>query len=187
MSNAESTARPLPDGVRIVPLVRHEDERGSLVELYRQEWLGDMADSVQWNHVVSRPGVLRGIHVHHTHWDYLYMAQGGMELALVDVRRDSPDFLDTAVVHLDAGTPQAVIVPPGVAHGFWFPEPAILVYGVSHTWNPADELGCRWDDPALDLAWSVREPRLSQRDAGAGSLQAMISAYEALGRPANHA
>ena len=165
----------LPKGVRLVSLKSHRDDRGSLVELYRREWLGEANETVQWNHVISSPNVLRGIHVHHTHWDYLYMVQGTMELALVDIREGDEGI--GQLVTLDAAKPQGVIIPPGVAHGFYFPKDAILVYGVSHYWNIDDELGCLWNDPALNIPWQFDDPKLSRRDRTAGSFAQMVQDF----------
>jgi dTDP-4-dehydrorhamnose 3,5-epimerase len=72
---------------------------------------------------------------------------------------------------------QAAFVPTGVAHGFYFPEPASLCYSVSHYWNMTDEIGCRWDDPALGLNWDVRNPELSPRDTTAGTAKAMTDEF----------
>lgn len=168
----------LPPGVRFIPLKNRDDERGSLVELYRAEWNDQAEPAVQWNHVISRPNVLRGIHVHHTHWDYLYIAHGSMELALIDIRRQSPRFGMAQVEKLQAEQPYSVLIPPGVAHGFYFTDAAVLIYGVSHCWNPDDELGCRWNDEVLEIPWKVTTPTLSNRDQTAGSFKQMVEDYE---------
>jgi len=60
-----------------------------------------------------------------------------------------------------------------VAHGFYFPEAACLVYSVSHYFDGADEFGCRWDDPDLAVAWPCQDPLLSPRDRTAGSYDEM--------------
>jgi dTDP-4-dehydrorhamnose 3,5-epimerase len=107
------------------------------------------------------------------------MVQGGMELALVDVRRDSPDFKMARVLRLHSERPRGVIIPPGVAHGFYFAEAAVLVYGVSNYWDKEDELGCQWNDAQLEIPWQAGEPSLSERDEQAGSFEEMIREYEA--------
>ena len=68
---------------------------------------------------------------------------------------------------------EAIRIPPGVAHGFYFTRTLLHLYGVSHYWNLADELGCHSADPK-PLDWPVREPHLSQRDASAGSLRELV-------------
>mgnify|MGYP003939067931 CR=1 FL=1 len=85
-------------------------------------------------------------------------------------------------VELDASAPAALVIPVGVAHGFYFHEPSIHVYAVSHEFDPADELGCRWDDSELDIAWPCADPLLSQRDQGLGPLTELRAVWH--GEPA---
>ena len=59
---------PIPEGVRLVGLQDHADERGVFRELYRDAWAA-AATPVQWNMAWSKPNVLRGVHVHIDHFD----------------------------------------------------------------------------------------------------------------------
>lgn len=154
----------LPDGVELRDLTPHSDDRGVFTELYREEW-GVGTEPVQWNAVRSEPGVLRGVHVHPVHDDYLTVAHGRVRFGLCDLRPESPTHMLAATVEISAEQPRSLMIPHGVAHGFYFVERSIHVYAVSHYWNLADELGCRWDDPALGIAWGDANPRISHRDA----------------------
>ena len=159
----------LPSGVAIVPLTLHHDDRGVFTELYRASWETGIAP-MQWNGVRSEPNVLRGVHVHRRHVDYLTLVAGRATIGLHDLRPGSPsDGLGTCI-ELDAAAPSALVIPVGVAHGFYFHEPSIHVYAVSHEFDPADELGCRWDDPALAIEWPCVSPHISSRDRDLGSL-----------------
>lgn len=162
----------LPAKVAVRALVPHGDDRGVFTELFRDEWNTGMSP-VQWNAVHSAQGVLRGVHVHVVHADYLTLVAGRMLLALHDMRPESPTAGLGAMLVLDAATPQAVLVPPGVCHGFYFPVPSTLVYSVSAYWNAFDELGCRFDDAAFDFDWPERQPSLSPRDRDAGTYAEM--------------
>lgn len=162
-----SEARSI-DGLLVIELRSHDDERGALVEFSRQRWTPN-EEWVQWNAVRSETGVLRGVHCHVTHSDYITMGVGSMVLGLRDLRPDSPTRHRSQVIQIRAGS-LAVVIPPGVAHGFYFPEPSLTIYGVTHEWSTADELGCRWDDPALGLDWPCSNPLLSARDRVAGTL-----------------
>ena len=39
-----------------------------------------------------------------------------------------------------------------------------ITYLVDQYYNPADELGVAWDDPALQVVWPSGNPELSERD-----------------------
>lgn len=170
-------APTLPGGVHLTELEPHPDERGTFTEVFRAEWdTGIMP--VQWNVVRSEARVLRGVHVHIRHSDYLSVIEGRASIGLVDLRRGSPSERRAAMVELSAETPLALTIPPGVAHGFYFHVPSIHLYSVSRYWDLSDELGCHWSDPGLALNWADREPMLSARDAGAGSLEQLLTAVE---------
>jgi dTDP-4-dehydrorhamnose 3,5-epimerase len=153
----------LPAGVVLRRLTVHADPRGSLKEIYRQEW--GPCDAVQFNCVVSAPNVLRGVHVHVEHTDHVVMVTGGMLLGLHDMRPWSPDFRRSCMRQLEAAEPVAVAIPPGVAHGFYFASPSMLVYGTSTYWDTDDELACSWNAPELGFSWPTQNPLLSERDS----------------------
>ncbi len=151
------------DGVRLIELEPHHDERGTFLELHRLEWETGVAP-VQWNAVRSEPGVLRGVHVHPRHDDYLLIHSGSATVGLADLRPGSETEGMRLCVTLDGDEPRAIVIPHGVAHGFMFREPSLHIYAVSHYWDTADELGVRWDDPDLAIPWPQADPLLSERD-----------------------
>jgi dTDP-4-dehydrorhamnose 3,5-epimerase len=165
----------LPSGVERLTLTPHRDERGVFTELFRRSWNLDVAPA-QWNVVSSAANVLRGVHAHWRHADYLHLAHGRATVGLHDLRVDTPSTGVGTTVELRGDQPEALVIPTGVAHGFYFHEPSIHVYAVSHEWDPADELGCRWDDPELELEWPCRDPLLSERDLALGSLMTLRDA-----------
>ncbi len=165
----------LPQGVQLRSLASHHDERGDLTEIFRAQWDTGMTP-VQWNLVNSQAGVLRGVHLHLKHVDYLLMAAGRMLVGLRDLRRGSVTEGQTALVELNSAHQAALTIPPGVAHGFYFPEAALHFYAVSAYWDPTDELGCHWADAALEIPWPMTEAIVSPRDAGLPSLKDLFAA-----------
>jgi len=68
------------------------------------------------------------------------------------------------VLGLGDDNEQGVYVPPGVGHGFAALTDLTLTYLVDGYYDPDDELGVAWDDPALGIDWGVAQPILSNRD-----------------------
>ncbi|MBA2347145.1 MAG: dTDP-4-dehydrorhamnose 3,5-epimerase family protein [Solirubrobacterales bacterium] len=153
----------LPPGVELVNLPM---DPGSL-ELHDRR-RDPPVRPVQWNAVRSRTGVLRGVHCHGRHADLLCVVRGAMQLGLADLRAGTDH--RPLCVEMSGDRPQMVAIPPGVAHGFLFLEDSLHVYAVDHTWDPADEAGCRWDDPVLAMPWGLQPERVSSRDLGLGTL-----------------
>jgi len=169
----------MPNGVTRVPLKMHHDDRGCLSEFFRANWESVFAP-VQWNAVASHARVLRGVHVHQEHRDYLVVLQGELLLGLCDLRRNSPSYRQAAIRSLRGEERAAWIIPPGVAHGFYFPVATAYVYGLSEYWNLEDELGCRWNDAGLGLDWPVTDPLLSERDRRAPPLAELMKTLDQL-------
>jgi dTDP-4-dehydrorhamnose 3,5-epimerase len=153
----------LPHRCKLIPLAMNQDSRGVLTELFRDEWLLNITP-VQWNYVQSAANVLRGVHVHRKHADYLIVTQGILILGLCDLREHSPTYKQANVLSLSGENIEGIVIPPGVAHGFYFPEPAQHIYAVNSYWNLDDELGCLWNDASLGIAWPAMNPLISERD-----------------------
>jgi len=158
-------------GVRLIPLVPHDDARGSLTETYRRQWLPEGRKVVQANLSRSNPGVLRGLHWHRRQADYWCVLSGTAVVALVDLREDSQTRLATFQRRIDTAEERVgIAIPPGVAHGFYAESEVLLLYLVDSYYSGEDEFGLAWDDPALGLTWPSPTPVLSARDRANPSL-----------------
>jgi dTDP-4-dehydrorhamnose 3,5-epimerase len=175
----ELLAMRLPDGVALLPLTMNRDSRGSFTELFRVEWDTGLSP-VQWNAVNSEPGTLRGVHLHIRHDDYLTVLKGRACVGLRDLRRDSPTEGLSVLVELTEDPLTALLIPHGVAHGFYFPEPSLHLYAVTKYWDVDDELACHWADPDLGISWPAEPTNVSERDATAQSLAELLDELEPL-------
>ena len=158
-------------GVTSIPLEPHPDDRGSFTEVFRRSW-DARPDPQQWNLMNSKPRVLRGMHVHLVHTDVCILLAGRSLMALRDFRHESPTFRAAEIVDMKAGA-EAWVLPPGVGHAFYSLADSSLLIGVSHYWNTDDELGCRWDDPAIGIDWPDPDPLISERDRDASTVAAL--------------
>ncbi len=156
-------------GVVVVEPDVHGDERGYFVETYRREWFPQGREMVQGNRGDRQQGAVVGLHYHLHQADYWYVPNGTARVVLHDLRTGSPT--DGATMTLDLGVQAdgtkshaGVFIPPGVAHGFAALSDMTITYLVDSYYNPADELGVAWDDPAVEADWGISDPVLSARD-----------------------
>jgi dTDP-4-dehydrorhamnose 3,5-epimerase len=165
MHMAEIVASTIIPGVKLARFKRLSDERGHFVETFRKEWFPERNwDIVQGNRSDSIPGVLRGLHYHHQQVDYWQVAAGSIRAGLADLRRGSPSFGAVQTFDLDAHSFTGLLIPVGVAHGFYAQTQATLLYLVDNYYTGQDEFGVAWDDPDLAIEWGVDTPLLSGRD-----------------------
>ena len=128
------TDRLLVDVSKIIPDVVwtihrvNRDERGSLTEAFRtseaREVRGFHIEQV--NVSVNEARVMRGMHVHQHQFDYWYVADGFMQVAVSKGKANETRILSPG---------HGVIIPPETHHGFLTLTPAILIYGVSREFD----------------------------------------------------
>ena len=158
-------------GVLIIEPKVFSDARGFFVETYQRERyqsMGMTAEFVQDNLSFSTRGVLRGMHCQNPHAQgkLVQVLQGEVWDVAVDIRRDSPYFGQWTAGTLSSATKNQFYLPPGFAHGFCvLSETALFAYKCTDAYYPGDEVGFRWDDPDVGIAWPIREPILSEKDA----------------------
>jgi dTDP-4-dehydrorhamnose 3,5-epimerase len=159
----------IPEVVIIEPDV-HRDARGFFVETYRADRYlasGIRAVFVQDNQTRSLEGTIRGLHLQRRkpQAKLIRVLAGEIYDVAVDLRRGSPHFGRSVAVVLSAENFKQCFIPPGFAHGFCvLTETADVEYKCSEIYDPADECGVAWNDPALGIKWPVSDPLLSDRD-----------------------
>jgi len=140
------------------------DERGRFVETYRRSWFPLGREMVQANRSDRQRGALVGLHYHFHQADYWYVTRGRARVVLHDLRVGSPTDGTTEVLEIGEHDDRGLFIPPGVGHGFAAVTDLTLTYLVDSYYNPNDELGIAWDDPALRVDWGVNDPVVSARD-----------------------
>ncbi len=161
----EISASEVIDGSKFVALRAYSDERGRFLETFRKEWFPERSwERMQTNVSYSKMGVLRGLHFHYHQVDYWFCARGTIQVALADLRPDSPTFRKTETVEIGEENPLGIFIPVGVAHGFLALTEAALAYNVDNYYDSTDEHGVAWDDPELAVDWGIVAPLLSERD-----------------------
>lgn len=103
--------------VLIKELKKNADGRGWLAEIYRND---EMDYSPAMSYVsVTKPGVVRGPHEHNSQSDlFVFAGPGKFRIFLWDNRKDSPTFGEHLEFEGGENRPIAVLVPPGIVHGY---------------------------------------------------------------------
>lgn len=170
MSNLQVSDLPLA-GLKLFKPRVFDDARGYFLETYQGskfEAGGIREAFVQDNLSFSRRGVLRGLHYQYPHWQgkLVFVLQGEIYDAVVDIRRDSPTFGKWFGIVLSEENHLQLYVPPGFAHGFCVTsEHARVMYKCTDYYSPGNEHTILWNDPALGIEWPVSQPILSDKDA----------------------
>ena len=172
MKILEVKTLPIPD-LRVIRFGRFCDARGYFTEPYRRGDLDKHPETtffrgisiVQANESWSRAGTLRGLHFQ---WNP-YMGKmvrtlsGRMVDLALDIRKGSPTCgkiiaYDMPAAH-DREFDEWIWVPPGFAHGNYFPEATQIEYLCSGEYSPGCE-GCV-SPLAPDLDWSLASADLA--------------------------
>lgn len=107
---------PLLDGMSIRESVRHDDERGSVTEIYDPRWNWH-PDPLVFSYVFTiRPGTVKGWGLHKMHEDRYFVISGELELVLYDPRPESSTYGKICKVYLSGARPALINVPRHVWH-----------------------------------------------------------------------
>jgi dTDP-4-dehydrorhamnose 3,5-epimerase len=155
-----------------VDLEPRDDDRGFFARAFCAEEFaahGIVSDVKQANiSMGTRRGTMRGIHFQYppaTESKFIRCISGAIFDVIVDLRPESPTFLQHDSFELTAGNRSAAVVPPRFGHAFLsLVDYSEVLYMVSEFYTPAEEGGLRWDDPALAIAWPIEPVVVSEKD-----------------------
>jgi len=159
------------------------DARGSFRRVFEPELFARVAPGAGVAQVnvsrTSRRGTVRGLHYQRppaAEAKLVRCLRGRVFDVAVDLRAGSATFLQWHARELDGEGEVALLIPPGVAHGFQaLSDDVELLYVHSERWQPELEGGVRFDDPAVAVAWPLPPEGLSQRDLAFAPLSAAFA------------
>ena len=163
--------------VKLISPSIYEDGRGCFLESYHEKRYGELfalPRFVQDNLSVSTYGVVRGMHFQSDPGQakLVFVIKGSICDVVVDIRKDSPTYKQWQMFHLEDKKKDQLYIPNGFAHGFCaLSEEVVVLYKVSHYYDPKTELGFRFDDPDIGINWPIKDPILSKKDAAAPYLK----------------
>lgn len=160
-------------GAFILDLEKREDSRGFFARAFCQnEFIAHGLKPViaQANIAFNRTkGTLRGMHFQfppHAETKLVRATRGAILDIIVDLRPESPTWLQHVAVELSADNHRALYVPERFAHGYQALEDSTETsYQVGEYYAPATEGGLSPFDPKLGLAWPLPVGEMSPKDA----------------------
>ena len=150
------------------------DSRGVFAKLFSADdfkKIGLTQPVIQINHSLSRKkGTVRGLHFQHpphAETRIISCTAGRIFDIAVDLRAGSPTYLKWHGVELAPEKKNALVIPPGFAHGFQTLEADCeLIYLHTGNYVPDAEDALNIADPALKIDWPLPPEGLSERDLG---------------------
>ncbi len=141
-----------------------KDDRGYFFESYNKKTLenliGKEYDFVQDNESKSSYGVIRGLHYQLAPFSQAKLVrvlQGKVYDVAVDLRKNSPTYLDWVGVELTAENKKQFLIPKGFAHGFSvLSETVIFQYKCDEYYHPEAEAGIIYNDLSLNIDWKIK-------------------------------
>ena len=161
-------------GAFILDLERREDDRGFFARAFCQNEFTDHGlkpliaqANIAFN---KRKGTLRGMHFQFppaAETKLVRCTRGAIVDIIVDLRPESPTYLQHVAVELSADNHRALYVPERFAHGYQVLEDLTETsYQASEFYTPEVEGGLRHDDPRLGLTWPLPVTEITERDRG---------------------
>lgn len=159
-------------GAFVIELERRADDRGFFARTFcRREFEAHGLEPAiaQANLAFNkRRGTLRGMHFQYppaAETKLVRCTRGAILDIIVDLRPESPSYLEHIAVELSADNALALYVPRRFAHGYQVLEDETETsYQVGEFYTPEAEGGLRYDDPALSLSWPLPVTELSDKD-----------------------
>ncbi len=181
-------------GAFIVDAERRSDDRGYFARVFCQkefEQLGLDGSVAQTNVGVSvRRGTLRGMHFQYAsaiEAKLMRCMHGSILDVIVDLRPESPTYLEHVAVELSGENQRALYIPGRFAHGYQTLEDGTtILYHASTFYTPSAESGLRYDDPRLAIAWPLPVTAVSAKDSNFALLETIegeLTARMSLTRP----
>ncbi len=160
-------------GAFILDLERREDGRGFFARAFCQNEFAERGlkpviaqANIAFN---RRKGTLRGMHFQYppkAETKLVRATRGAIVDIIVDLRPESPTYLQHVMVELSAENHRALYVPERFAHGYQALEGATETsYQVGEFYAPGHEGGLSPFDPRLGLSWPLPVTEISPKDA----------------------
>ena len=159
-------------GAFLLDLEAQHDHRGFFARSFCvDEFLahGLLPTNAQTNLAFNyKRGTLRGMHYQApptSESKLIRCISGAIQDVIVDMRPESPTYLEHFSVELSAENRRSLYLPPLFAHGYQTLTDCVeILLQVGESYRPGGECGLRYDDPALEIEWQLPVTEISEKD-----------------------
>ena len=159
-------------GAFVIDIERREDSRGFFARAFCQHEFEAHGlkpviaqANVAFNH---KQGTLRGMHFQYppaAETKLVRCTRGAILDIIVDLRPESPTYLQHVAVELSEDNHRSLYVPERFAHGYQvLRDKTETSYQVGEFYTPGCEGGLIYDDPRLGLSWPLPVTVVSDKD-----------------------
>jgi dTDP-4-dehydrorhamnose 3,5-epimerase len=173
-------------GAFVVDVERKHDERGFFARAFCQSEFSShgLNGTIAQANIASnlRKGTIRGMHFQYppaAETKFVRCTRGAILDIIVDLRPESPTYLEHVSVDLSEENMRGLYVPERFAHGYQvLLDGTDTSYQVGEFYAPQLEGGLRYDDPDLGLHWPLPATVVSPKDQGFRQLRELESALK---------
>jgi dTDP-4-dehydrorhamnose 3,5-epimerase len=159
-------------GIKYFDSVHNSDIRGTFTKSFSVEWFKDFDFELrEVFYSRSKQGVVRGLHMQtgFAAGPRIVHTQAGRILdVLLDLRKESPTYLNLRAQEMSPTGISSVFIPAGVAHGFQALEESLTLYLSSKVYVPSLDTGI--DSLSIHFDWPLETIVRSERDKALPSI-----------------
>ena len=164
-------------GVSLIDSYQSADSRGRFLKIVKHTDILEVSEFKleEVFFTVSIKGAIRGMHLQidqAANWRFIQVLRGKAFDVVLDLRREEETFSQTKTNLLSAESPQTLIVPPGVAHGFQAMTDVEILYLTSHKHDVELDKGV--NPFSIGITWPLEVTSISERDLNLPSLEDFI-------------
>lgn len=172
------------EGLLIIKPDVFRDDRGYFFESFNNEKFSKEGLDVtfkQDNESLSMKGVIRGLHFQIPPFEQaklVRVVKGSALDVAVDIRKSSSTYGKWTSVLLTGENKWMFWIPAGFAHGFaTLEEDTVFFYKCTKVYNKESERSILWNDPDINIKWSIEKPIISERDKSAQGFREFKSPF----------
>lgn len=136
-----------------------EDHRGIFSELYKSSQIDFKCKQV--NYSLSKSGTLRGLH-EAPYAKLVTCVVGEIMDVCVDVRKNSPTYLEHFAINLNPSSMQQLYIPAYCAHGFYSYSDSLVIYLQEGEFDLANDIGHCYKK--FNINWPNKPTFISDKD-----------------------